>query len=60
MNMSISTLSTRAVLYGTNSIKSQSIEAWNFVNDRLHHEKLQDKSKATAKETVYKLLLATY
>ena len=56
----ISTLSTRTVLYGTNSIKSQSIEAWNFVNDRLHNEKLQDKSKATAKETVYKLLLATY
>ena len=56
----ISTLSTRTVLYGTNSIKSQSIEAWNFVNDRLHKEKLQDKSKATAKETVYKLLLATY
>ena len=56
----ISTLSTRTVLYGTNSIKSQSMGAWNFVNDRLHLGRLRDGSKATAKETVYKLLLAAY
>ena len=39
---------------------SQSIEAWNSVNDDLHDEKLQTKSKAVAKYKVFNLLLSKY
>jgi hypothetical protein len=56
----LQTLTTNTILYGTKSIKSKSIEAWNFVNDHLHHLKLQHKSKAVAKNYVYKLLLDAY
>ena len=56
----LQTLTTSTILYGTKSIKSKSIEAWNFINLHLHHLKLQNKSKAVAKNTVYKFLLDTY
>ena len=54
------TISTETILYGTRSIMSQSIEAWNSVNDDLHDEKLQNKSKAVAKHKVFDLLLSKY
>ena len=54
------TIATETILYGTRSIMSQSIEAWNSVNDDLHDEKLQNKSKAVAKHKVFDLLLSKY
>ena len=54
------TIATETILYGTRSIMSQSIEAWNSVNVDLHDEKLQNKSKAVAKNKVFNLLLSKY
>ena len=51
---------TRTILYGTKSIKSKAIEAWNKVNIQIHHLKLQDKNKSTCKESISKLLLDRY
>ena len=56
----LQTIGTNTILYGTKSIKSKSIEAWNSINVHLHHLKLQDKSKAAAKNYVYKFLLDSY
>ena len=54
------TIATETILYGTRSIMSQSIEAWNSVNVELHDEILQNKNKAVAKIKVFNLLLGKY
>ena len=54
------TIATGTILYGTRCIMSQSIMAWNSVNDDLHDEKLQNKGKAVAKNKVFNLLLSKY
>ena len=51
---------TRTVKYGSKSIKSKAVSSWNIINNELHHLKLQDKSKATCKAYVTKLLLGKY
>ena len=51
---------TETVLYGTRSIKSRAVQAWNEVNVDLHHLKLQNLSKSTCKNTVFKYLLNKY
>ena len=51
---------TRTILYGTNSIKSKSVEVWNFINEHLHLEKLHEKSRLSCKKIVTKFLINRY
>ena len=51
---------TKTVLYGSNSIKSRAVKAWNDVNVELHHLMLQDVSKSICKNRIYEYLLAKY
>ena len=51
---------TSTVLYGTHSIKSRAIQAWNYVNIDLHLLKLQDLSKSVCKKKIHQYLLDKY
>merc|ERR1711928_37766 len=51
---------TKTVLYGSNSIKSRAVKAWNDVNVELHHLVLQDVSKSICKKRIYEYLLDKY
>ena len=51
---------TNTVLYGTRSIKSKAVQAWNDINADLHEMKLQNLSKATCKKKVFSYLLNKY
>merc|ERR1711928_768 len=51
---------TNTVLYGSNSIKSRAVKAWNDVNVELHHLMLQDVSKSICKKRIYEYLLDKY
>ena len=51
---------TKTVLYGTRSIKSRAVQAWNEINIDLHHMELQNHSKSVCKDRVFKYLLNKY
>ena len=51
---------TRTVLYGTRSIKSRAVQAWNEINVDLHQIQLQNLSKSVCKNRVFKYLLSKY
>ena len=51
---------TNTVLYGTRSIKSRAVQAWNEINADLHEMKLQNLSKAVCKNKVFTYLLDKY
>ena len=51
---------TNTVLYGTRSIKSRAVRAWNEINVDLHDLKLQNLSKAVCKTRVFSYLLDKY
>ena len=51
---------TNTVLYGTRSIKSRAVRAWNEINVDLHDMKLQNCSKSVCKERVFKYLISKY
>ena len=51
---------TSTVLYGTRSIKSRAVRAWNEINVDLHQMQLQNLSKSICKNTVFKYLLNKY
>ena len=51
---------TNTVLYGTRSIKSRAVRAWNENNVDLHTMKLQNCSRSICKERVYKYLIDKY
>ena len=51
---------TCTVLYGTRSIKSRAVKAWNDINIELHHLKLQNVSKSTCKKKIFQYLLDKY
>ena len=51
---------TNTVLYGTRSIKSRAVRAWNEINVDLHDMRLQNLSKSICKNTVFKYLLNKY
>ena len=46
-------LRTRTILYGTHSIKSRSVEIWNFINELFHTEKLHKKSRQSCKNIAF-------
>ena len=51
---------TNTVLYGTRSIKSRAVQAWNEINVDLYEMKLQNHSKAVCKNKVFIYLLDKY
>ena len=51
---------TKTILYGTNSIKSRAVQAWNEINVDLYQLKLQDQSKSVCKSKVFQYLLDKY
>ena len=51
---------TNTVLYGTRSIKSRAVRAWNEINLDLHALNLQNLSKAVCKNKVFTYLLDKY
>ena len=51
---------TKTILYGTNSIKSKSVDVWNFINEKVYPKKLQEKSKLSCKKIVIKFLIDRY
>ena len=48
---------TNTILYGSKSIKSQSINTWNSINLHLHNMKLQGQNRTTCKIAVTKYLM---
>ena len=51
---------TDTILYGSRSIRSKSVDAWNLVNEHLHQKKLQDKSKLSCKKIVTRFFYDRY
>ena len=51
---------TKTILYGTNSIKSKSVDVWNFINEKFHNLKLHEKSRTSCKKIVIKFLIDRY
>ena len=51
---------TNTVLYGTRSIKSRAVRAWNEINLDLHDMQLQNCSKSVCKDRVFKYLIDKY
>ena len=51
---------TNTVLYGTRSIKSRAVRAWNEINFDLHDMQLQNCSKSVCKDRVFKYLIDKY
>ena len=51
---------TSTILYGTRSIKSRAVKAWNDINIDLYHLQLQNLSKSTCKDKVFTYLLDKY
>ena len=51
---------TNTILYGTRSIKSRAVRAWNDINVDLHTMKLQYCSRSICKDRVYKYLINKY
>ena len=47
----------RTVIYGSKSIKSRSVDIWNYINRHSHHVKLNEKSRPVCKKIVTKFLV---
>ena len=60
MYYQLNRLRTKTILYGTNSIKSKSVDVWNFINKLFHLEKLHDKSRSSCKNFVTQFLIDRY
>ena len=52
--------SKRTIIYGSKSIKSRSIDIWNFINRISHQEKLHEKTRPVCKQIVTKFLIDRY
>ena len=51
---------TKTINYGSKSIKSKSIDIWNFINKDSYQEKLHTKSRSICKKIVKKFLIDRY
>ena len=52
--------SSKTITYGVRSIKSKSVDIWNFVNKHFFKEKLHEKSRTVCKKIVKKFLIDRY
>ena len=53
-------LRTRTILYGSKSIKSKSVEIWNFINEIFYKEQLHEKSRQSCKIFLKKFFIECY
>ena len=53
-------ISTNTIIYGTNSIKSKSVDVWNFINKDYYHLNLHQKSRYSCKKFMTKFLFDRY
>ena len=51
---------SKTILYGSRSIKSKSVDIWNFINMHSYDEKLNEKSRSVCKKIVTKFLIDRY
>ena len=51
---------TNTILYGSNSIKSKSLDIWNFINKLFFKENLHVKSRFSCKKLVTNFLISKY
>ena len=51
---------SKTITYGVRSIKSKSVDIWNFVNKHFFKEKLHEKSRTVCKKIVKKFLIDRY
>ena len=51
---------SKTILYGSKSIKSRSVDIWNFINNLSHQDKLYEKSRAVCKKLVTEFLIDRY
>jgi len=56
----VNRLQSRTVLYGSNSIKSKSIDIWNYFNLHFKEKKLYLKSRSICKNFVTKVMMNKY
>ena len=50
----------KTIVYGSNSIKSKSVDIWNYINHEAHQEKLHEKSRVFCKSFVKNFLINRY
>ena len=53
-------ISTNTIIYGTNSIKSKSVDVWNFINKDYFHLNLHQKSRYSCKKFMSNFLFDRY
>ena len=51
---------SKTILYGSTSIRSKSVDIWNYMNKSSHKEKLNEKSRFCCKLFVKKFLIGRY
>ena len=51
---------SKTILYGSTSIRSKSVDIWNYINKSTHKEKLNEKSRFCCKLFVKKFLIDRY
>ena len=52
--------SSKTIVYGSQSIRSRSVDIWNYINKHSYQEKLGEKSKSSCKMFVKKFLIGRY
>ena len=60
MFLQLDRLRSNTILYGSNSIKSKSVDVWNFINKQFYLDKLHEKSRLYCKRFVKKFLIDRY
>ena len=60
MYQQLDRIRTKTIIYGTNSIKSRSVDVWNFINEIFYLLKLHEKSRSLCKKIVIKFLIDRY
>ena len=52
--------SSKTITYGSQSIRSKSVDIWNYINKHSYQEKLGEKSRSSCKNFVKKFLIDRY
>ena len=52
--------SVRTQIYGVNSIKSKSVNFWNYINKHFHYEQLDSEKRSFCKSFVTKFIINGY
>ena len=52
--------SSKTITYGSQSIRSKSVDIWNYINKHSYQEKLGEKRRSSCKIFVKKILIGRY